>query len=121
MALLEVRNLKVHFKIQDGWVKAVDGVSFSIDRGETMGLVGESGCGKTTAAYAITQLLPPNGYVKGGSIFYKGKDLIKISKRRDGRLDDYNEKIRKIRWKEISMIFQGAMNAWNPVFKIGDQ
>ena len=119
--LLEIKDLKVHFKIQDGWVKAVDGVSFTIDQGETMGLVGESGCGKTTAAYAITQLLPPNGYVKGGSIYYKGKDLIKISKRHDGRLDDYNEKIRKIRWKEISMIFQGAMNAWNPVFKIGDQ
>jgi peptide/nickel transport system ATP-binding protein len=121
MALLEVKDLKVHFKIQTGWVKAVDGVSFSIDKGETMGLVGESGCGKTTAAYAITQLLPPNGYIKGGKILYKGKDLLKLSMRADGRLDDYNEQIRKIRWTEISMIFQGAMNAFNPVFKIGDQ
>jgi len=121
MALLEVKDLKVHFKIQDGWVKAVDGVSFSIDKGETLGLVGESGCGKTTAAYAITQLLPSNGYVKGGSIHFKGKDLLKNSKYRDGRLEEFNEEIRKIRWKEISMIFQGAMNAFNPVFRVGDQ
>jgi peptide/nickel transport system ATP-binding protein len=121
VVLLDVRDLKVHFKIQDGWVKAVDGVSFSIDSGETMGLVGESGCGKTTAAYAITQLLPPNAYIKGGKIFYKDRDLLAISKKPDGRLDDYNEDIRKIRWKEISMIFQGAMNAFNPVFRVGDQ
>ena len=121
MVLLEVKNLKVHFKIQNGWVRAVDGISFTIDAGETMGLVGESGCGKTTAAYAITQLLPPNGYIKGGHIYFKGRDLLKISKRKDGSLDDYNEEIRKIRWTEISMIFQGAMNAFNPVFKVGDQ
>jgi peptide/nickel transport system ATP-binding protein len=121
MALLEVKDLKVHFKIQDGWVKAVDGVSFAIDTGETLGLVGESGCGKTTAAYAITQLLPPNGYIKGGQILFKGQELLSISMKKDGRLDDYNEDIRKIRWKEISMIFQGAMNAFNPVYQIGDQ
>jgi len=121
MALLEVKDLKVHFKIQDGWVKAVDGVSFSIDSGQTLGLVGESGCGKTTAAYAITQLLPTNAYIKGGKIVFKGRDLLAISKKADGTLDDYNEDIRKIRWKEISMIFQGAMNAFNPVFRIGDQ
>lgn len=121
MALIEVKDLKVHFSIQNGWVKAVDGISFSIDSGQTMGLVGESGCGKTTAAYAITQLLPDNAYIKGGQILYKGKDLLSISKKQDGRLDDYNERIRKIRWKEISMIFQGAMNAFNPVFRVGDQ
>ncbi|UCE90906.1 MAG: ABC transporter ATP-binding protein [Methanobacteriota archaeon] len=181
MVLLEVQDLKVHFEIQDGWVKAVDGVSFSIDSGETMGLVGESGCGKTTAAYAITQLLPPNGRIKGGRIFFKeparvaqfrkeydeklkttskarkgeisrvkrklselnqaGRgssqeaeelrdrlaaltysfDLLGLSTRKDGSLDDYNEDIRRIRWTQISMIFQGAMNAFNPVFKVGDQ
>ncbi|HEX9907098.1 MAG TPA: ABC transporter ATP-binding protein [Thermoplasmata archaeon] len=121
MALLEVKDLKVHFKIQGGWVKAVDGISFSLDAGQTMGLVGESGCGKTTAAYAITQLLPTNAYIKGGKIFFKGRELLAISKRPDGRLDDYNEKIRAIRWKEISMIFQGAMNAFNPVYRVGDQ
>ena len=121
MALIDVKDLKVHFEIQDGWVKAVDGISFSIDSGETMGLVGESGCGKTTAAYAITQLLPPNGYIKGGQIVFRGRDLLKLSMRPDGKLDDFNEEIRKIRWRDISMIFQGAMNAFNPVFKVGDQ
>lgn len=121
MALLEVKDLKVHFKIQNGWVKAVDGVSFSIDKGETLGLVGESGCGKTTAAYAITQLLPNNGYIKGGHVFFKGEDLLAKSVKKDGTIDDWNEDIRRIRWQEISMIFQGAMNAFNPVFRIGDQ
>jgi len=121
MTLIEVKDLKVHFKIQGGWVKAVDGVSFSIDRGQTLGLVGESGCGKTTAAYAITQLLPNNGYIKGGKILFKGKDILTPSTNKDGSVDDWNEDIRKIRWHEISMIFQGAMNAFNPVFKIGDQ
>jgi len=121
MALLEVKDLKVHFKIQDGWVKAVDGVSFTVDEGETLGLVGESGCGKTTAAYAITQLLPNNGYIKGGHVFFKGTDLLSLTMREDGSLDDWNESIRKVRWKDISMIFQGAMNAFNPVFRIGDQ
>jgi len=203
LALLEVQDLKVHFKIQSGWVKAVDGISFSIGAGETMGLVGESGCGKTTAAYAITQLLPPNGFIKGGYIFFgepekvkrlrleydrtyagnpkarereiaelRGRltsllserkdieqraeqakspptpeqkermqkitaeaneatdrlraltyyyDLLGKSKLKDGRLDEFNEEIRKIRWKEISMIFQGAMNAFDPVFRVGDQ
>jgi len=121
MALLEVKDLKVHFKIQNGWVKAVDGVSFTIDKGETLGLVGESGCGKTTAAYAITQLLPPNGYIKGGKIVFKGRDLLTISVRKDGSVEEFNPEIRKIRWKEISMIFQGAMNAFNPVFRVGDQ
>ncbi len=121
MALLEVKDLKVHFKIQNGWVKAVDGISFTIDKGETMGLVGESGCGKTTAAYAITQLLPNNGYIKGGQIFFKGNDLLSISVRKDGSLEDWNDEIRKVRWQDISMIFQGAMNAFNPVFKIGSQ
>jgi len=121
VVLLEVKNLKVHFKIQNGWVKAVDGVSFTIDKGETLGLVGESGCGKTTAAYAITQLLPNNGYIKGGHIYFKDRDLLALSVKKDGSLDDWNEEIRKVRWREISMIFQGAMNAFNPVFKIGDQ
>lgn len=63
--LLHVKDLKVHFKIRDGWVEAVDGVTFTLREKETLGLVGESGCGKTTTAYSITQLLPKNAYIKG--------------------------------------------------------
>ncbi len=120
MHLLEIEDLKIHFKIQEGWVEAVDGVSFHLDEGETLGLVGESGCGKTTTAYAITQLLPKNAYVKGGKIFFKGKDLLKYIKS-DGTIDLFNVNIRKIRWSDISIIFQGAMDAFNPVYKVGKQ
>src|SRR2546428_3630834 len=74
--LLSVRNLKVHFKVQKGWVRAVDGVSLEVDEGETVGLVGESGCGKTTLAYAITQLLPANAYVLGGEIIFGGERAV---------------------------------------------
>src|SRR3989442_9257023 len=74
--LLSVRNLKVHFKVQKGWVRAVDGVSLEVDEGETVGLVGESGCGKTTLAYAITQLLPANAYVLGGEIIFGGESAV---------------------------------------------
>ena len=70
MPVLVVRNLKVYFKVRQGWVKAVDGVDLNIDQGETVGLVGESGCGKTTLAYAITQLLPSNAFVFGGQILF---------------------------------------------------
>ena len=74
--LLEVEDLVMHFKIQDGWVEAVDHVSFHVDEGETLGVVGESGCGKTTTAYAVTQLLPRNAYIKGGSIRFQGRELL---------------------------------------------
>jgi peptide/nickel transport system ATP-binding protein len=121
MPLLEVKNLVTHFKIRAGWVRAVDDVSFVLNEGETLGLVGESGCGKTTLGYTITQLLPNNAYVKEGEVVFNGQDLIAISRKKSGRLDDYHPEITKIRWAEISMIFQGAMNAFNPVHKIGDQ
>jgi len=112
MALLEVKNLKTYFKIRRGYVKAVDNVSFKLEKGEAIGLAGESGCGKTTTALSILKILPPNGEIKGGKILYSGIDLTKLSE----------EKMRKdIRWKEISIVFQGAMNALNPVYKIGDQ
>ena len=75
MALLEVENLKVHYKITDGIVKGVDDVSFKLEKGETMGLVGESGCGKTTAAFAIMRLLPKNGYIVNGKIIFDGKPI----------------------------------------------
>jgi peptide/nickel transport system ATP-binding protein len=121
MVLLSVQDLTIHYKVASGWVRAVENVSIDVDTKETLGLVGESGSGKTTLAYAITQLLPKNAYVKGGKIIYQGKDLLKLSMKDDGTLDIFNEEIRKIRWKDISMIFQAALNAFNPVYKVGDQ
>ena len=111
MALLDVRGLKVHFTTLDGVVRAVDGVDFSLGEGESLGLAGESGCGKTTAALAIMGLLPQNGRIVDGAIDYAGHDLTKLTK---------NE-IRGFRWRHISIIFQGAMNALNPVKRVGDQ
>ncbi len=126
--LLEVKDLSVHYKIQAGWVYAADNITFDLKRGETLGLVGESGCGKTTTGYGITQLLSPNAYIKNESkVIFDGKDLVKMStypsRKYEGyrKIDEYNAEMRKYRWKRISMIFQGAMNAFNPVYKIGDQ
>jgi peptide/nickel transport system ATP-binding protein len=111
MKLLEVKNLQTYFKISQGVVKAVDGVSFDLDYGETLGLVGESGCGKTTSALSIAQLLPKEGKIVGGEIWLEGKDLAKLS----------DEQMQVYRWNDISIVFQGAMNALNPVMRIGDQ
>jgi peptide/nickel transport system ATP-binding protein len=112
MALLEVKNLKTYFRTKRGYVKAVDDVSFQLEKGEAMGLAGESGCGKTTTALAILKILPSNGEIKGGKILFSNINLLEISE----------EKMRKdIRWKGISIVFQGAMNALNPVYKVGDQ
>lgn len=209
MVMLEVNNLKTYFRILKGTVYAVDGVTFHLDRGETMGLVGESGCGKTTTAFAITRLLPSNGRIVGGEILFDGaligradfptelseilkeplwleetralverkmtrlasteedtsavmesrmlleqeracveevnavlndpdlspedmkielEDLVDdelnsfLAKRRRRRIErEIEEKMTDIRWDKISMIFQGAMNAFNPVYKVGDQ
>ncbi len=118
--LLEVKDLVMHFQIQDGWVEAVDHVSFHVDEGETLGVVGESGCGKTTTAYAVTQLLPRNAFIKGGSIKFQGRELLDYVNE-DGTINIFNKEIRKIRWDEISIIFQGAMDALNPVYRVGDQ
>ena len=111
MKLLEVKNLKTYFTIYQGVVKAVDGVSFELDYGETLGLVGESGCGKTTSALSIAQLLPKEGKIVGGEILLEGQDLAKLS----------DEQMQRFRWNDISVVFQGAMNALNPVMRIGDQ
>jgi len=211
MVMLDVRNLKVYFQILKGTVKAVDGVSFTLDHGETMGLVGESGCGKTTTAFAVTQLLPGNGRIVGGEIEFEEKlvahgdialevhealkgpnwlaNVRSIVKRVGGELTEHKEdkeatgefhvlidmdlpvlqqllaildlpgsehetdelkqklngvvarlvkgsagvrrhkrrqrmvdkELRAIRWWKVSMIFQSAMNAFNPVYRIGDQ
>jgi len=112
MTLLEVKNLKTYFQILRGYVKAVDNVTFEVNKGEAFGLAGESGCGKTTTALTILKLLPINGRVLQGKVMFEGEDLLKMS----------NEEYRKkIRWKKISVIFQGAMNSLNPVITVGNQ
>lgn len=111
MELLEVTNLQTHFILRQGILRAVDGVSFSLRQGEALGLVGESGCGKTTTALSLMRLLPENGRIVKGQVLYRGEDIVKKSR----------EEIRQLRWKDISIIFQGAMNALNPVVTIGDQ
>jgi oligopeptide/dipeptide ABC transporter ATP-binding protein len=110
--ILEVKELRTHFETRYGTVKAVDGVSVSVNRGETLGIVGESGCGKTVLALSIMRLIPiPPGRIVSGSINFNGTDLL--------RLD--NDEMRKLRGREISMIFQEPMNSLNPVLRIGDQ
>ena len=110
--LLEIKGLSVSFETDEGSVQALDAVDFEMGHGQTLGLVGESGCGKSVTALSIMRLLPkPIGCVTAGSILFQGEDLLKLSP--DG--------IRKIRGNEIGMIFQEPMNALNPVMKIGDQ
>lgn len=111
MALLEVRDLKTYFTTMEGTVQAVDGVSFDVEKGTAMGLAGESGCGKTTAALSIMRLLPANGYIKQGTITFDGRNVVKLNP----------IKLRRMRWKDMSIVFQGAMNALNPVKRVGDQ
>lgn len=110
--LLEVKNLKTYFYTDDGIAKAVDDVSYDIDRGETLGLVGESGCGKSVSALSIMRLIPdPPGRIVGGEILFKGKDIVKMSE----------EEIEDMRGNDIAMIFQEPMTSLNPVFTCGDQ
>jgi len=111
MALLDVKNLTMHYTTKMGDVHAVDNVSFTIEPGEAIGLVGESGCGKTSIALTLLRLLPDNAKFLGGSVLFEGVDLVRIPE----------EEIRKIRWRGISMIFQAAMNSLNPVYRVGDQ
>jgi oligopeptide transport system ATP-binding protein len=110
--LLEVRNLQTHFHTQDGVVKAVDGVSLAVDRGETLGIVGESGCGKSVTSLSIMRLIPsPPGKIAGGQILFDGEDLLQQSE----------ERMRHIRGNRIAMIFQDPMTSLNPVLTIGRQ
>src|ERR1041384_2734456 len=111
-ALLEVRNLQTSFFTPEGEVRAIDGVSFEIGEGKTLGLVGESGCGKSVSSLSIMRLIQsPPGKIVGGEILYRGRDLLKLN----------NEEMRKIRGNEISMIFQEPMTSLNPVFTVGNQ
>ena len=110
--LLDIKNLRVQFEMEDGIVKALNGINLSLEKGMTLGLVGETGAGKTTLAKSIMRIIPkPPGKVVSGEILYDGRDLLKM---------DMAE-IRKIRGKQISMIFQDPMTSLNPVIKVGDQ
>ncbi|MFW6250503.1 MAG: ABC transporter ATP-binding protein [Alkalispirochaetaceae bacterium] len=111
-SLVEIRNLETSFKTEGGSVRAVDDVSLTIESGEVVGLVGESGCGKTATSLSILQLLPtPPASIDGGEIWFDGRDLLKITP----------EALRRIRGNEIAMIFQEPMTSLNPVFTIGNQ
>lgn len=110
--LLQVKNLKTYFFTDSGVVKAVDGISYTVKRGETFGLVGESGCGKSVSALSILRLIPsPPGKIVSGEILFEEKDLLKIS----------DEEIRRIRGNQIAMVFQEPMTSLNPVLTIGVQ
>ncbi|NHJ13475.1 MAG: ABC transporter ATP-binding protein [Candidatus Thorarchaeota archaeon] len=111
MAVLEVDDLTTHYYLGGKPVRAVENVSFDIDRKETLGLAGESGCGKTTTAYSIMRILARNAKIVGGEIRLDGMDLLKLPE----------PEMRALRWRSASIVFQYAMNAFNPVLRIGDQ
>ena len=111
-AIVEIDDLKVWFANRDGIMRAVDGVSFDLLRGETLGIVGESGCGKSVTALTIMRLIPsPPSGIAGGAIRFNGEDLLKFDE----------ERMRTIRGNEISMIFQEPMTSLNPVLTVGEQ
>ena len=109
--VLQVKDLTMHYQTRLGTVKAVDGISFDLARGEGLGLVGESGCGKTSIAVTLMKLLPDNALIVKGQVLLDGQDLM--------TMDDTT--LRKYRWRRISMIFQAAMNSLDPVHRVGDQ
>jgi peptide/nickel transport system ATP-binding protein len=112
MALLEIQGLKTHFQTDDGWLHAVDGVDLALDAGETLGVVGESGCGKSVTAMSVLKLLPmPPGRIVAGKILWQGRDLVSAS----------DEEMRRVRMKEIAIVFQEPMTSLNPVYTVGDQ
>jgi oligopeptide/dipeptide ABC transporter ATP-binding protein len=112
VSLLEVRGLRTHFAVEGGEFRAVDGVSFGVDAGRTLGIVGESGCGKSVTSLSIMGLVPhPPGRIAGGEILFDGADLLKLPA----------ERMRDLRGNKIAMIFQEPMTSLNPAFTIGDQ
>jgi oligopeptide transport system ATP-binding protein len=112
MALLEVKGLKTRFFTEDGVVHAVNGISYELDEGNTLGIVGESGCGKSVSVLSIMRLIPePPGKIVGGEVLYEGRDLLKMDA----------DEIRRVRGKEIAMVFQDPMTSLNPVLTIGRQ
>jgi oligopeptide/dipeptide ABC transporter ATP-binding protein len=112
MALLEVRDLKTHFFTREGVVQAVDGISFDVEKGKTLGIVGESGCGKSVTALSIMGLIPkPPAKIVGGQVLFEGKDLTPLS----------DKELQNVRGREVAMIFQDPMTSLNPTLKIGTQ
>ena len=111
MSLLAVDNLTMHYMTREGPVRAVDGVSFTVERGQSLGLVGESGCGKSSIATSLLKLLPDNASLVAGSVRLEGVDLLPLTER----------EMREFRWDRISMVFQAAMNSLDPVYRVGDQ
>jgi len=109
--LLAVEDLTMHYQTRAGEVCAVDGVSLTLERGQSLGLVGESGCGKSSLALALLRLQPDNAQILGGKVLLDGVDLVALS----------DEEMRTYRWNRIAMVFQSAMNALDPVYRVGDQ
>ena len=110
--LLEIRGLKTHFATDDGWVHAVDGVDLAVDRGETLGVVGESGCGKSVTALSVMKLLAmPPARIVAGQILWRGRDLVPLPQ----------HAMQAIRSREIAMVFQEPMTSLNPVYSVGEQ
>jgi oligopeptide/dipeptide ABC transporter ATP-binding protein len=112
MALLEVRDLAVEYTTERGPLRAVDGISFDLEAGQALGVIGESGSGKTSLAIALMRLLPRNATLVGGSVRLRGEDITML------REEDFR---RRVRWSGMAMVFQGAMHALNPVVRVGDQ
>ena len=111
MSILEIKNLSVNYEVDSGIIKAVENISFSIDKGETLAIVGESGCGKSTTAHALMRLISKPGVIANGSIELDGLDLTKLKEK----------EMSKIRGKDMAMIFQEPMTSLNPVYKVGEQ
>ena len=111
MSLLDVQDLQTHFRTRAGVVKAVDGVSFALEPGGSLGIVGESGSGKTVTLLSIMRLLEPPGFVAGGRILFRGRDMVRLSER----------EICDIRGRQMCLVFQDPMTALNPVYRVGDQ
>ncbi len=110
MALLDVRNLKVHYRTLRGANRAVDGVSFTVEKGRSLGLVGESGCGKSTTVNGIVRVMPKNAFIPEGEVLLNGTDLVSLPE----------SALRSIRWRELSLIPQAAMDSLNPVYLVQD-
>jgi peptide/nickel transport system ATP-binding protein len=112
MSLLEIKGLKTHFKTDDGWLHAVDGVDLAIDAGETVGVVGESGCGKSVMALTVLKLIAiPPGRIVAGQVLWEGRDLVPLAA----------DEMRRIRAKDIAIVFQEPMTSLNPVYTVGEQ